>query len=488
MFAVVSIPDFSLQALLRNEPDLHPHPVALVDPDGSPPVIIQSNAAAKSHGVNEGLTASQAAARCGHLKIKIRSRAQEQSATEILLQTAHAFSPNIESTALGVCTLELKGLGLETGNRAPKWAETLRQAFVKFQLRAKIGIAPTPGLAWLAARRTDPVSIVHSSNEFAADLPLAALDPPAEILEILSRWGIRTVGEFLAPGKDRIAERLGSGVLELFRRVSSDSIRPLKLVSPAEVFCEQVEFEKEVETAAPLLFVLRRLVEQLSRRLEAVHLVVAEFHFQLGLSSGAKYRRTFKIPSPTGNIEVLFRTLQTHLETVQTDSPIVSLQLVATPARPKTHQFGLFESTLRDPNQFAGTLARLSALVGPENAGTPQLMATHKPDSFRMLPPDFDTPAMQNLNSQVRPHGPGLRRFRPPQPAHFEFRAERPVLIRSEAYTGAITRTRGPFFSSGNWWDDQRWAREEWDIETADGPLLRIIRSEDGGFVEGVYD
>jgi hypothetical protein len=60
--------------------------------------------------------------------------------------------------------------------------------------------------------------------------------------------------------------------------------------------------------------------------------------------------------------------------------------------------------------------------------------------------------------------------------------------MRSDLFTGPITGARGPFFSSGQWWDDARWAREEWDVATANGSFLRIFRSNDGCFVEGVYD
>lgn len=81
-----------------------------------------------------------------------------------------------------------------------------------------------------------------------------------------------------------------------------------------------------------------------------------------------------------------------------------------------------------------------------------------------------------------------LRRFRPALPSDVEFRDEKPALLRSHVFTGAIVDTRGPFFSSGNWWDNGRWAREEWDIETSDGSLFRIFRSAEGCFVEGVYD
>src|SRR6185437_223042 len=275
-------------------------------------------------------------------------------------------------------------------------------------------------------------------------------------------------------------------------------------------FAEQMEFEHEIETTEPLLFVLRRFVEQLSRRLELIYLVVAEFHLQLGLASGAKYERSFKIPSPTGNIEILFRMLQTHLETVRTDSPIASLRLAARAAKPEAQQFGLFESTLRDPNQFAETLARLTALCGSHRVGTPQPETTHRPDAFKVARTfvhgptklggggsagsgDFPVARQKcsELENSLKPPAISalrLRRFRPPLPSHIEFREGKPSLLRSQVFNGPLVERRGPFLSSGNWWDSGRWAREEWDVETSVGSLFRIFRSNEGCFVEGIYD
>jgi protein ImuB len=500
MFAAIYIPDFSLQAVLRADPDLRARPVALVDPEMAETPIVQATSAAAKSGVSAGLTPAQAMARCGDLMIKTRSRPQEQSATEILLQTAYAFSPNIESTAPGVCTMELKRLGLRDESDTQNYGAKIIQALAPFYLEAKIGIAPTPELALLAARHESPLR----SNEPAGRpfgvhalacshddgdtnrLPITALNPAPEIAAILSRWGIRTVGQLLKLGKSAVSERLGPGALELFERLSENSIRPLKLISPPEIFSEQIEFEHEVETADPLIFVLRRFVEQLAQRLKAIYLVAGEFQLHLGLASGGRYKHRFTVPSPTAGVETLFRMLQTHLETVRTDSPIISLELSARPAWQETHQFGLFENTLRNPNQFAETLARLTALAGPENVGTPVLEATHRPDVFRMRRPDFDT--VQHLQVKTQNAGLQLRRFRPPLPAQFEFRETRPTLVRSEWFRGPVAGAHGPFPSSGQWWDDQRWAREEWDVEMAGGILIRIFRSDEGCFIEGVYD
>src|SRR6185437_11877426 len=145
MFAVIFIPNFSLQAVLRYEPDLRSRPVALVDPKDTKPAITQLTFAAQSCGVCAGLTASQAMARCAELIIKPRSPAQEESATEVLLQTAYAFSANIEATGPGLCTMELKGLPFNSDSgAAEQWAQKIIEVLAQFHVEAKMGMAATP--------------------------------------------------------------------------------------------------------------------------------------------------------------------------------------------------------------------------------------------------------------------------------------------------------------------------------------------------------
>ncbi len=490
MFAAVFIPDFALQAVLRQEPELRGKAVALIDPALSKPIIVELTAAARAKGVVEGLSASQAMARCAELIIKTRSIALERTATEVLLQTAYCFSPNIEDTAPGVCSMELKGLGLDDDQAVHAWSEQMLTALASVGLAAKCGVAPTPNLALLTAHATNAVRIVRDSNEFVSLLPVAALELPVEIAGILERWGIHTVGALLKLGRSELAERLGPEILPLLNCVSTESIRPLKLVVPKQEFREQIEFENEIETAEPLLFVMHRFVEQLSKRLDALHLVVSQLDLTLRLSSGAIYERQFRIPSPTGEIKTLFRALQTHLETVRTDAPIVGLRLEAKPSLPQTHQFGLFETTLKDPNQFAETLARLTALCGSDRVGTPVPEATHRPDAFQMRAPEFDGKERETRSSFSNSTQTSLplRRFRPAIPARVELRGQRPALIRSEVFNGAIVDVRGPFRTSGDWWDRHNWAREEWDVQAADGAFYRIYFADGRFFVEGAYD
>jgi protein ImuB len=488
MFAAVFIRGFSLQSILRHEPELKHRPLALIDPQLPKNVLCQVSSEATKLGVVEGLTPAQALARSPDLIIKPRSITQEETATQVLLQTAFAFSPCIELTAPGTCLLDLKGLGLDTETARQSWAQRILHVLESVHLEAAIGVAATPELALLAARTADGINCIHDAGAFVAQLPIQTASPAPEILEVLERWGIRFVGELLALGRDQVAERLGPLVLQLFERVSPDCRRPLQLLSPPVTFSEVKDFEMEIETLEPLLFVLQRFVEQLSRRVEAAHLAIGELHLQLALASGQVHEHRFRIPDPTCRIPVLFRMLQTYLDGMRTESPVVSLRLTARPCRPVSHQFGLFETTLKQPNQFAETLARLTALCGADQVGTPVLEQTHRPDAFRMGTPDFSA-APTELISRSNADGPALRFFRPAVPATIEFREARPALIRSRILNAAAVDVRGPFHSSGDWWDAHRhWDREEWDIQTAEGTLYRIYRSAAGCFVEGVYD
>src|SRR5512140_1089135 len=155
MFAVAYVPQFALQAVLRHEPELWAKPVALVDPAARTPALCEMTEAARAAGLTEGLTPTQAMARCCHILVRPRSPAQETVAMTALIDCAYAFSPYLEATAPGVCTLDLRGLAMASGTeRAPleAWARQFQVVLSKVQLSALIGIGPTPNLARQAAR------------------------------------------------------------------------------------------------------------------------------------------------------------------------------------------------------------------------------------------------------------------------------------------------------------------------------------------------
>src|SRR6267143_3433802 len=207
-----------------------------------------------------------------------------------------------------------------------------------------------------------------------------------EIFAILYKWGIHTLGQLAALDKEELAARLGPEAIRMWERANGQSNRVLKLIRPPESFEESFEFENEIETAEPLLFMLRRFLEQLAVQLSGIYLVTKELTLRITFTDKQIYERIFKIPQPTNNVDLLFRMLHTHLENFKSEYPIVAVALNAQPINPAREQFGLFETTLRNPHQLSETLARLTGLLGADHVGTPVLEETHRPDAFRMEP------------------------------------------------------------------------------------------------------
>src|SRR2546421_6068271 len=78
MFATLYLPNFYLQAAMRHHPRLRAQPVGLIDPSHKKVAIVELNDAAEKAGVVKGMTPSQALARCLHVAIRTRERAQEK--------------------------------------------------------------------------------------------------------------------------------------------------------------------------------------------------------------------------------------------------------------------------------------------------------------------------------------------------------------------------------------------------------------------------
>jgi protein ImuB len=149
------------------------------------------------------------------------------------------------------------------------------------------------------------------------------------------------------------------------------------------------------------------------------------------------------------------------------------------------------------------TLARIAGLVGEARVGSLELLDTHRAEAFRMrrfLPgaaPErrarkTSEPAKDKEKSAVA----ALRMFRPPLRAAVTFEngeLARVAGTKKKEVQGTVLWKAGPWRSSGDWWEREAWAREEWDIalQNADGVVLyRLVHDllEGRWFVEGTYD
>jgi len=171
-------------------------------------------------------------------------------------------------------------------------------------------------------------------------------------------------------------------------------------------------------------------------------------------------------------------------ETSPPRHPVIAVELSASPVRPTTEQFNLLERGLKDPHQLAETLARLGALLGADRVGTPQLESSRHPDAFQVRP--YDPNASPLPESNLPQLGVPWLRFRPAIEARVVLNDGAPAYVYSPRVTGTVHERRGPWRIAGDWWGNDAWAREEWDVETDDG-YYRLVRVTTGWFIDGIY-
>ena len=499
MYAVIHLPDFALQAVLRHTPELWQQAVALVDPASTPLRLCACTEIAAQFGVGVSMTPVQAQARCADVLIRSRSVPQESSATDAVIQCAYGFSPHVEHTRAGLFTLDLQGLS-ELKGTTPEvyraWATRLAQALTEHQFRPRLGVGPTPNLAQHAAFWGPPIQVVERPELFLKQLPVAALHPSSDVASLLAKWGIHTVGELTALGQAEVAERLGLEAFALFAAASPKASRPLRLVSLPEHFEERYEFDPPVETAEPLLFLLRRWIDQFAQRLGGIGLVAGAMTLRWHLENGASAERCLRLPHPTAQAAILYRLLRTFRETLQTEASLTAISLSVEPARPVHHQFSLFEAAVKDPHQLQETLGRLSALLGSDRVGVPSRTHRYHPDSFQLVPPDFERAPVPRTKSASRlPRPLPIRRLRPAPPARVDTSPapapglpESPLAVASPSVSGPLRFTLGPWRESGEWWENGGWQQETWEVETHQGVTCRLVKTPLGWTVAGILD
>lgn len=524
--ACLYIPDFYVQAVVRSEPQLRGRAVAVVEAAPPPFRVFALNEAARRAGAEPGMSRVEVAVLPG-LEMRRRSPAAEISAHAALCDLARSFSPRFEAVAVDVVTLDLAGLTALLGP-PEKIASGLRQGAYELGLEAHVALAPHPDAARLAARGFAGITLIGAGEEAdrLGELPVAVLEPAPEVLETLRRWGIRTFRALAALPAAELSERLGQEGVRLHRLARGAALRALVPAPEPLHFEEAMDLDYPVSELDPLAFILGRLLNQLCARLAARGRATQELRLVVGLEGGHEDRqienrnskfetrnseaqptfvngttqgdlrisdsesRVLRLPVPTCDSRLLLKLWLLDLEARPPRAPVCKISMAAEPTRPRLAQGDLFLPRAPDPQKLELTLARLRGVVGEGNAGSPELLDTHRPDAFQVAP--FNVTGRRELkvksrklrvkgqrpadelasgspesrvpNPEPRPLMT-LRLFRPPLPARVELRDGQPFRMEAHRVRGGVTSAAGPWRTSGDWWTDHPWERDEWDVE-----------------------
>lgn len=408
--------------------------------------------------------------------------------SDVLLECARGFAPTAELTDPETVVFSIAGLGLLYGP-IEMIAQVIVDRVARAGIEANIAIAHNADAAILIASCKPGLEVVRpaETEERLARLDVRLLPLSTEAAETLSLWGVRTMGQFARLPENGVAQRLGFEAVKWQRLARGAVDRPLIEVSPDSTFIEKLELDYPIVILDGLVFAISRLLTSLCTRLVMAGLAADELIVLLELEGGIEYQQTIKLPLPLDSSKPLLRILRFELEKYPPQAAITAISISVHTVVPRRAQFGLFLPATPEPAKLEITLARLRAMVGENNVGIPELIDSHHPQPFRLVP--FSTPQTDDLPSkQPGPFVLSIRHCHPPIQSTLIMNESTPVKLISGEINRRVVNAAGPWMLSGDWWNSDNWEREEWDLGLGDGMVCRVARVGDQWFLEGVYD
>lgn len=476
LYACLWVPDFPVAVKLRHR-GRHPVPPALVFRGAVPNVFVDAtNAPARSAGIQDGMPLAQARgrfavsemARSSQRKLLVYPRdeqAEEQTQRE-LLDRALTVSPRVESSGLGLLTLDLTGLPDPHGA-----ASILADRAEQLGLAANIAVSQSRFVATCAARAEQGITHVfpHEATGFLHNLPASLLPLADPERKTLAGWGIHTIGEFARLPKNSLAARFGKRGARLAKLARGEDDTVFEAWQAPPCFEESLDFDWEISELESLSLPMGELLRALCAKLQRYHSAAAAVCVSLRLPGGSRFERTISLSYPLASAETLLRLIGLELAAHPPGDAVEGIQLAVKPVPRRVAQRDLFVSARPSPENLAITLARLQALAGSENIGAPAVCDTNHPRTFSMTPFEPESLIKKTSPAPVL----GLRCFRSPVEAAVREESAQPVYIASRVASGRIGKCAGPWRMNGNWWSEDAWDFQEWDIELPNG-LYRL--------------
>ncbi|HEY2906374.1 MAG TPA: DNA polymerase Y family protein [Vicinamibacterales bacterium] len=439
--------------------------------------------------------------------------ADSQRVAASLAGIARDFSPRFEIDRDDLVSIDVSGLTRLLGP-AQTIGEELRRAAADRGIRAHVAVAGTRMAAMVLAQARPGLSVVARGEEAAALAPIAIdilQKAPAAVpapLSVFKSWGIRTLGDLAVLPAADLASRLGRAAFIWQAVARGEDVRPLIPTLEEERFDFALELEWPIEGLEPLSFVLTRVLEPLSTRLERRDRGAAVLHVILRLVTHEIYARRLELPTPMRDVRTLRTLALLDLESHPPPAAIDRVTVVIDPTPGRVLQHTLYTRAHPTPEQLSTLIARLGAVMGQDRVGAPATVDSYRPGAFAMQPFAIDHDINRgdrrkrreenvsaiSARSAVDPLASALRRCRHPVPARVVVQDDRPVRITTDrrGFTGgAVIRAAGPWRVSGDWWESPHpFNRDEWDVALGDGAVYVVFRDRDTDrwFIDAIVD
>ncbi|MGD0083925.1 MAG: DNA polymerase Y family protein [Acidimicrobiales bacterium] len=503
--------------------------------------VTSSSSAARAEGVRLRQRRREAEAACPGLVFAPDDIARDVRAFETVVSAIATFTPRVEVSRPGVCSLPVRGPARYFGGEESLATQLTRAVNQILHDRhgppCRIGIADTPFVARLAAqaagRAGGAASVrpgtgmsnasgaggaagVHivppgEAARWIADLPVSALGRP-ELADLLNRLGIRQIGELAALDEGVVGSRFGAEGVEAHRLARGFDDHALALSDPPPDLTVERELESPVEQVDTVAFVAAGIAEELMDRLAPHGLACTRILVEASTEHAEELSRWWRADRPF-TARAMVDRVRWQLDgwlASPADAPSAGITLVRLTAGEVVpdsgRQLGLFGGPVEASHRVERGVARIQGLVGHEAVGTAVLAGGRGPsEQVRVVPwgdPREELPdARHPWPGRVPSPAPAIVHA---DPVPVELRdaaggvvgvtgrgqcSSAPAEIRTAGRPAGVVGWVGPWPADERWWDPsghRRRARLQVLLEDGSAHLLVLEAGRWG--IEATYD
>jgi DNA polymerase-4 len=305
---------------LARRPDLYGAPVVVGLWEEH---VIAASDEALPFGVRPGMALRQAEHLCPQASFLPPDPEITSHLRELIAAALYDLAPVVEVRLEGVAWMDVGGV--------PKPGESIREARRRLKgaigREPRLGLAPGPFAAQLAAARARPGRLLRIDDAKTFLAPLASRELPldSEQLERLDLLGLRTLGAVAAIGPREMESQLGPAgrhAVMLARGLEPDQLTPWR---PPLFTSAHRQFQEPVEDREALLFIARALCGDLAEELGLRGAGAKHVRVRLLFERAGTEQRESVVRHPLSSAAELFGLIGSWIKEWQPRAPIAEL-------------------------------------------------------------------------------------------------------------------------------------------------------------------
>ena len=411
--------------------------------------------------------------------------AGDSAALARLARWCQRFSPWTTPCGVDGIFLDITGCAHLFGGEAGM-ADQAVARLMRSGIECRAAITDSPGAAWAVSHfGGGAVSVVPfgGTRMALADLPVAALRLEVEVATLLTRLGLRRIGELYAMPRAALALRCGESVALRLDEALGQAPEPLSPL-PAERRCwSRRSFAEPITAPEAIAAATRGLLDSLCRRLSEESMGARKLSLALYRVDGRIEEAAIGTALASRDARHLWRLFEERLPMLDPGLGVEDMMLTADIAETLSPaQLGLRGGMEKAGSgegmtDLAALIDRLAIRLGPQALARPVPQESHLPErAVRFAPVLGGRPAAKLWNPQKqRP----VRLLARPEPieAMALVPDDPPFFFRWRSLQHRVRRADGPERIEGEWWRKAEEPRDYYRVEDEDGRRFWLYRA-----------